>query len=57
MEAKCFRGRQLEVSVSHHGCLASAFHTGCGLEFMLENTEAIKFLYKSKKNVDHKIKH
>ncbi|KAL1267533.1 hypothetical protein QQF64_032896 [Cirrhinus molitorella] len=25
MEAKCFRGRQLEVSVSHHGCLTSAF--------------------------------
>lgn len=25
MEAKCFRGRQLEVSVSHHGCFTSAF--------------------------------
>lgn len=51
MEAKCFRGRQLEVSVSHHGCLASAFHTGCGIEFMPENTESIKFLYKSKKKM------
>jgi len=32
MEAKCFRGRQLEVSVSHHGCLTHAFHIKCGKE-------------------------